>query len=465
MPKRAATALADVVSLARRRGFAYPSGEVYGATRAAWDLGPLGVELRDNLRRQWWRAVVHGRDDVVGLDASIILPPATWVASGHEDGFADPLTECRSCRQRFRVDHLRDGETGDDDGRPADLVSAVCPSCGTRGAWTEPRRFSGLLTTHVGAAEGDEGEGGRHHLRPEAAQGVFLNLANVVTTSRSKPPFGIAQVATCFRNEITPGDFLFRTREFEQMSLAWFVKPGEGPRWHTYWLEERTRWYVDLGIDPDDLRHHEHPRPGPGEHTTHTVDIDFRFGLPGSEWGALEGVTDRADHDLRAHAEASGRDLSFFDQAAGERWLPHVVEPAAGLSRAVMAFLVAAHATDEAPNTKGGVDQRTVLRLDPRLAPVKAAVLPLSRNAELSPRARALATELRASWPVEFDDAGAIGKRYRRQDEIGTPYCVTVDFETLDDEAVTVRERDTMQQTRVPLAGVADLLAQKLRGC
>jgi glycyl-tRNA synthetase len=470
VPKAAPTAVDNVVSLAKRRGFVYPCGEIYGGTRSAWDYGPLGVELKDNIKKQWWKSMVQMRDDVVGLDSSIILPRQTWEASGHVATFSDPLTECQSCHKRFRADHLQEAaaeKQGAKDGQSInpddiDLATIACSNCGTRGAWTEPRQFSGLLKTYLGVVED---ESGLHYLRPETAQGIFLNFANVVTSSRTKPPFGIAQIGKSFRNEITPGNFIFRTREFEQMEMEFFVKPGEDEEWHQYWIDERTRWYVELGIDKDNLRHYEHAQEKLSHYSKRTVDIEYRFRFAGSEWGELEGIANRTDFDLTTHGEASGKDLSYFDQANNERYVPYVIEPAAGLSRSLMTFLVDAYAEDEAPNTKGGVDKRTVLRLDPRLAPVKAAVLPLSRNADLSPKARDLAAELRRGWNVDFDDAGAIGKRYRRQDEIGTPFCITVDFDTLEDDAVTIRERDTMAQSRVPLAGVTAYLAERLVGC
>ncbi len=453
-----------VVSLAKRRGFVFPSGEIYGGTRSAWDYGPLGVELKENIKRQWWKAMVQMREDTVGLDSSIILPRRTWEASGHVATFSDPLTECQSCHKRFRADHLAEEfaeRKGLDDPDEVDLAKLACPNCGTRGAWTEPRQFSGLLKTFLGVVED---ESGLHYLRPETAQGIFLNFANVVTSSRMKPPFGIAQIGKSFRNEITPGNFIFRTREFEQMEMEFFVRPGEDEEWHQYWLDERTAWYVDLGIDPANLRHFEHPVEKLSHYAKRTVDIEYRFKFAGSEWGELEGIANRTDYDLRTHAEASGADLSYFDQAAGERYTPYVIEPAAGLSRSLMTFLVDAYREDEAPNTKGGVDKRTVLGLDPRLAPVKVAVLPLSRNADLTPKARDLAAALRRTWYVDFDDSGAIGRRYRRQDEIGTPYCITVDFETLEDQAVTVRERDSMTQERIGLDAIQGWLAARLLG-
>ncbi|WP_258723669.1 glycine--tRNA ligase [Cellulomonas sp. NS3] len=454
--------LDNVVSLAKRRGFVFPSGEIYGGTRSAWDYGPLGVELKENIKKQWWRTMVTAREDIVGLDSSVILPRQVWVASGHVGVFTDPLTECLSCHKRFREDHMLE-EFEEKKGRAPEngLADIACPNCGTRGRWTEPRDFNMMLKTYVGPIED---ESGLHYLRPETAQGIFVNFANVVTTSRKKPPFGIGQIGKSFRNEITPGNFIFRTREFEQMEMEFFVEPGTDETWHQYWIDTRTDWYTDLGISRENLRHYEHPKEKLSHYSKRTVDIEYRFGFQGSEWGELEGIANRTDFDLSTHSEHSGQDLSYFDQAKNERFVPYVIEPAAGLTRSLMAFLVESYVEDEAPNTKGGVDKRTVLRLDPRLAPVKAAVLPLSRNEQLSPKARDLAAELRRSWNVEFDDAGAIGRRYRRQDEIGTPFCITVDFDTLDDQAVTIRHRDDMSQQRVALDQVTAYLATRLVG-
>jgi glycyl-tRNA synthetase len=451
-----------VTNLAKRRGFVFPSGEIYGGTRSAWDYGPLGVELKENIKRQWWKAMVTGRDDIVGLDSSVILPRQVWVASGHVGVFTDPLTECLSCHKRFREDQLIE-EYEEKKGRAVEngLGDIPCPNCGTRGQWTEPRDFNMMLKTYLGPVED---ESGLHYLRPETAQGIFVNFANAMSTSRKKPPFGIGQIGKSFRNEITPGNFIFRTREFEQMEMEFFVEPGTDEQWHQYWIDTRTDWYVDLGISRDNLRLYEHPQEKLSHYSTRTVDIEYRFGFSGSEWGELEGVANRTDFDLRTHSEHSGQDLSYFDQAKNERWVPYVIEPAAGLTRSLMAFLIEAYSEDEAPNTKGGVDKRTVLRLDPRLAPVKAAVLPLSRHEDLSPVARTLAAELRRLWNVEFDDAGAIGRRYRRQDEIGTPYCITVDFDSLEDQAVTIRSRDTMSQERVSLDQVTAYLGAGLVG-
>ncbi|MDQ0373482.1 glycine--tRNA ligase [Cellulomonas humilata] len=454
--------LDSVVSLAKRRGFVFPSGEIYGGTRSAWDYGPLGVELKENIKRQWWRTMVTSRDDIVGLDSSVILPRQVWVASGHVGVFTDPLTECLSCHKRFREDHMLE-EFEEKKGRVPEhgLADIACPNCGTRGQWTEPRDFNMMLKTYLGPVED---ESGLHYLRPETAQGIFVNFANVSTTSRKKPPFGIGQIGKSFRNEITPGNFIFRTREFEQMEMEFFVEPGTDETWHQYWIDQRTDWYVDLGIARENLRHYEHPAEKLSHYSKRTVDIEYRFQFQGSEWGELEGIANRTDFDLKTHTEHSGQDLSYFDQATNTRYVPYVIEPAAGLTRSLMAFLVESYTEDEAPNTKGGVDVRTVLKLDPRLAPVKAAVLPLSRNESLSPKARDLAAELRKNWNVDFDDAGAIGRRYRRQDEIGTPFCITVDFDTLDDQAVTIRHRDDMTQERVALDKVVGYLAQHLVG-
>lgn len=449
-----------VVNLAKRRGFVFASSEIYGGTRSAWDYGPLGVELKENIRRQWWRSMVRERDDVVGLDSSVILAPQVWEASGHVNAFADPLTECKNCHKRFRADQLLD-EYENKHNKPAEqgLASIGCANCGVKGQFTEPRDFNGMLRTTVGVVED---EGSLHYLRPETAQGIFINFQNVLTSSRKKPPFGIAQTGKSFRNEITPGNFIFRTREFEQMEMEFFVKPGEDETWHDYWLDTRWNWYTDLGINPDNLRKFEHPKEKLSHYSKRTVDIEYRFQFAGSEWAELEGVANRTDFDLKTHGEHSGTDLSYFDQEAGERWVPYVIEPAAGLTRCVLAFLLDAYDEDKAPNSKGGEDIRTVLRLDPRLAPVKVAVLPLSRNAELSPKAKDLAAQLRKRYNVEFDDAGAIGRRYRRQDEIGTPYCVTVDFDTLEDQAVTVRDRDSMEQQRISLDKLDGWLAERL---
>ena len=449
-----------VVNLSKRRGFVFPSSEIYGGTRSAWDYGPLGVELKENIRRRWWQSMVRGRDDVVGLDSSVILAPQVWSASGHINAFVDPLTECKQCHHRHRADQLIEAFEERKGREPnGGLAEISCPNCGTKGQFTEPRDFNGLLKTNIGPVEDDASV---HYLRPETAQGIFVNYANVQTTSRMKPPFGIAQTGKSFRNEITPGNFIFRTREFEQMEMEYFVPPGEDEKWHEYWLEERWDWYVDLGINPDNLRRFEHPTEKLSHYSKRTVDIEYRFRFAGSEWAELEGVANRTDFDLRTHAESSGQRLDFFDQQANERWVPWVIEPAAGLTRCVLAFMLDAYSEDEAPNTKGGVDKRTVMRFDPRLAPIKVAVLPLSRNEKLMPKAKGIAADLRQRWNIDYDDAGAIGRRYRRHDEIGTPFCVTVDFDSLDDSAVTVRDRDSMAQERIGIDRLMDYLQARL---
>ncbi len=451
-----------VVNLSKRRGFVYPSSEIYGGSRSAWDYGPLGVELKENVRRQWWRTMVTGRDDIVGIDSAIILASQVWEASGHVATFSDPLVECLHCHRRYRADHLiEEFEARKGRAPEGGLAEVPCPNCGTRGQYTEPKQFSGMMRTHLGPVEDDSS---LHYLRPETAQGIFVNFLNVLTTSRRKPPFGIAQTGKSFRNEITPGNFIFRTREFEQMEMEYFVEPGTDETWFDYWLEQRWNWHIGLGIDPASLRYFEHPKEKLSHYSKRTIDIEYRFGFGGSEFAELEGIANRTDFDLSTHSKHSGVDLSYFDQEKNERWVPYVIEPALGLTRSVLAFLLDAYSEDEAPNAKGQLEKRTVLRLDRRLAPVKAAVLPLSRNADLSPMARKLAADLRRNWNVEFDDAQAIGRRYRRQDEIGTPFCVTVDFESLDDAAVTVRERDSMSQERVSLDQVEGYLAARLVG-
>ena len=452
-----------VVNLCKRRGLVYPCGEIYGGTRSAWDYGPLGVELKENIKRQWWRTMVTSRPDVVGVDTSVILPRQVWVTSGHVEVFTDPLVESLHTHKRYRADHLLEAYEEKHGHPPANgLADINDPETGQPGKWTEPKSFSGLLKTFLGPVDDVEG---LHYLRPETAQGIFVNFKNVMNSSRMKPPFGIANIGKSFRNEITPGNFIFRTREFEQMEMEFFVKPGEDEEWHQHWIDARHQWYIDLGVNPDNLRLYEHPQEKLSHYSKRTVDIEYAFNFANSKWGELEGIANRTDYDLRVHSEGSGEDLSYFDQETGERWIPYVIEPAAGLGRAMMVFLMDAYHEDEAPNSKGGVDKRVVLKLDRRLAPVKVAVLPLSKKPELSGPAEKLAAELRQFWNVEYDTSGAIGRRYRRQDEIGTPFCVTVDFDTLEDNAVTVRERDTMEQIRVPLDELQGYLAQQLIGC
>ena len=460
-----ASTMDSVISLAKRRGFVYPCGDIYGGTRAAWDYGPLGVELKENIKKAWWNYMVRSREDVVGLDSSVILPPKVWDASGHLKAFTDPLIECLNCHKRLREDDLQEEYAEKHDIAKPDDVSMAdvsCPNCGVKGKWTEPRAFSGLLKTYLGPVDD---ESGLHFLRPETAQGIFINFANVMTTARKRPPFGIGQIGKSFRNEITPGNFIFRTREFEQMELEFFVEPGTDEEWHQYWIDHRFAWYTDLGIKAENLRLYEHPKEKLSHYSKRTVDIEYAFGFENSKWGELEGIANRTDYDLGVHMDASGQKLDYYDQANDKRWIPYVIEPSAGLTRSLMAFLIEAYTEDEAPNTKGGVDKRTVLRLDPRLSPVKVAVLPLSRKDELPEIAQNIAAELRKYWNVEYDDAGAVGRRYRRQDEIGTPFCVTVDFDSLEDQAVTVRERDTMTQERIGRDNLVAYLRDHLPIC
>ncbi|MEU5995779.1 glycine--tRNA ligase [Spirillospora sp. NPDC047418] len=460
---RRSDVLDTIVNLAKRRGLVYPSSEIYGGLRASWDYGPLGVELKNNVKRQWWKSMVQGRDDIVGLDSCVILAREVWEASGHVQAFVDPLTECQSCHKRFRADHLEESYEEKHGRPPANgLADISCPNCGVKGSFTEPKMFNGLLKTYLGPVED---ESGLAYLRPETAQGIFINYLNVQQSARRKVPFGIGQIGKSFRNEITPGNFIFRTREFEQMEMEFFVKPGSDEEWHQYWIDERMQWYVDLGIRKENLRLYEHPQEKLSHYSKRTVDVEYKFDFVGSEWGELEGIANRTDYDLTTHSKASGADLSFFDQESGDRFTPFVIEPAAGVDRCTLTFMMDAYAEDEAPNAKGKLEKRTVMRLDRRLAPVKVAVLPLSRNADLSPKARDLAARLRRNWNVDFDDAGAIGRRYRRQDEIGTPFCVTVDFDTLEDDAVTVRERDSMSQERIAIGQVEAFLAAQLVGC
>lgn len=452
--------LDNVITLAKRRGFVFQAGEIYGGTRSAWDYGPLGAELKENIRQQWWQTFVRSRSDMVGLDSSIILPKAVWEASGHVATFTDPLVECLSCHTRLRQDHLIEAFEAKHGKSPENGMGDInCPKCGTKGQWTEPQNFSGLMKTFLGPVDNEEG---LHFLRPETAQGIFVNFNNVVTAARKRPPFGIGQIGKAFRNEITPGNFIFRTREFEQMEIEFFTHPEDAPKYFDQWVEDCWNWFVDLGINPDNMRKFDVPEDDRAHYSAGTIDLEYNFGFQGNPWGELMGVANRTDYDLGVHNAHSNAKLEYFDQASGERYVPYVIEPSFGLTRSMMAFLVDAYVEDEAPNTKGGVDKRTVLKLDPRLAPVKVAVLPLSKKEDLVPTAKKLQEELSKNWNIDYDDAGAIGRRYRRQDEIGTPFCITVDFDTLEDNAVTIRERDTMTQERVSLDQVKSYLAGKL---
>jgi glycyl-tRNA synthetase len=429
--------MAEIVELCKRRGFVFPSADIYGGIRSSYDYGPHGVALLNNVRDQWWKSMVQYRDDVVGLEASILGPPAVWEASGHLSNFSDPLVECTACNTRHREDHLEDPNT--------------CPACGATGTLSSPRQFNLMFKTHAGPVEG---AGHEVYLRPETAQGMFINYELVRNANRLRLPFGIAQVGKSFRNEITPGNFVFRTREFVQMEMEFFVPPADAATWHEYWLNERMAWYQDLGISPDLLRLRAHEADELSHYSAGTSDVEFHFPFG---WGELEGIANRGDYDLTQHQKHSGARLDYLDPDTGERFTPHVIEPAAGATRAAMAFLIAAWDRDE---VKG--EARDVLRFDPRLAPVKVAVLPLSKKPELIEVSHKLTLDLKRRWATEHDVTQSIGRRYRRQDEIGTPLSVTIDFETLDDDAVTVRDRDTLEQARVPLAGLTRYLDNHL---
>ena len=420
--------LDKVINLAKRRGFIFQSAEIYGGFRSTYDYGPLGVNMLRNVKNTWWKSMVQMRHDVVGLDAAILGPPAVWAASGHLETFTDPLVDCLKCHGRFREDK----------------IDGVCPTCGST-QFTESRAFNLMFKTQAGPVEGD---GATAYLRPETAQGMFTNFMNVLTTSRKKPPFGIAQVGKSFRNEITPQNFVFRTREFEQMELEFFVPPAEADEWYRYWIEQRFNWYLDLGIPADQLRLHEHAKEDLSHYSRGTTDVEYLYPWG---WDELEGIANRGDYDLTQHSTHSGTKLEYYDQTANERYTPYVIEPAAGATRAMMAFLLAAYHEDE---VEGEV--RSVLRLDWRLAPYQVAVLPLSKKPELEGVSEQVLSLLQPHFSCDYDVTQSIGRRYRRQDEVGTPFCITVDFDSLEDHAVTVRDRDTTEQVRVP---IADLLA------
>jgi glycyl-tRNA synthetase len=433
-----------IVSLAKRRGFVFPSSEIYGGMAGFWDWGPLGVELKNNVKTAWWRHIVTLRDDVVGIDAAIVMNPRVWEASGHVAGFSDPMVDCRSCKLRFRADDLK--------GAPSEIA---CPNCGNRGTLTEPRQFNLMFATHVGPVADSASVA---YLRPETAQAMFVQFDNVATSMRRKLPFGIAQQGRSFRNEITPGNFIFRLREFEQMEMEFFVHPRDEDEWFTYWVDARHRWWTDvMGISPERLRLRPHEADELSHYSKQTTDIEYEFPIG---WSELEGVADRTDFDLKAHAAGSGRKLEIFDAEAGEQVVPYVIEPAMGVERAVLTALVDGYAEEQLPK-----ETRVVLRIRPELAPVKAAVLPLLRNRpELVERARRLTADLKPLVAAMYDDTASIGKLYRRQDEIGTPFCVTVDPESLDDGAATIRERDSMTQERVSLDLIPQRVAELVAG-
>jgi glycyl-tRNA synthetase len=428
--------MAKLVSLCQRRGFVFPSSEIYGGLSSCWDYGPLGVELKQNVKQAWWRAVVQERDDIVGLDASILMHPRTWEASGHLEGFKDPLVECKNCHLRWRQDEVK-GKT--------------CPSCG--GELTEPHLFNLMFRTFVGPVED---EASVVYLRPETAQGMFVNFENVVNTTRKRLPFGIAQLGKAFRNEITTGNFIFRCREFEQMEIEYFVKPDSAKQWFDYWLEERTNWYTNLGIKKENLRLRQHTKEELAHYAKECYDIDYLFPMG---WAELEGIANRGDFDLIQHAKFSGKALSYYDEETKEHITPYIIEPSAGVDRSCLAFLCDAYDEDIAEGEK-----RVLLHLHPDLAPVKVAVLPLSRRENLVALAKEVHADLRRHFMTQYDDAQSIGRRYRRQDEVGTPFCVTIDFQSLEDKQVTIRERDSLNQIRVPIAELRKTLQAKLEG-
>jgi len=437
-----------IVSLCKRRGFIFQSSEIYGGLASTYDYGHYGVLLKSNVKAEWWRTVLQQRDDMVALDAAILMHPRTWEASGHLEGFTDPLVQCLGdCKKRWREDHLREAieaEGGDPN------QELRCPQCG--GELSPPRNFNLMFETHMGPVQD---EGSRVFLRPETAQGIFVNFKNVLQFARKKPPFGIAQVGKSFRNEITPGNFIFRTREFEQMEIEFFVPPDEAPVWHQRWMDDRLRWYTDLGIRPDHLQLRKHEGDELSHYSSATSDIEYLFPMG---WSELEGIANRGDFDLKQHAEFSREKMDYVDPGTGERYVPHVIEPSAGADRGTLAFMVDAYDEEEVEGR-----ERVVLRLHPRLAPVKVAVLPLLNKAGQPEKARAIYEELRERMPAEFDSGGSIGKRYRRQDEIGTPWGVTVDHETMDDDTVTLRDRDSLEQTRIPIAELGDELERRLK--
>jgi len=430
-------AMETIVALAKRRGFVFPSSEIYGGFSSTWDYGPLGVELKRNVKAAWWRAMVQERDDVVGLDSAILMAPQVWQASGHLANFSDPLVDCKQCKMRFRADHV---------------AGTRCPNCG--GELTEARNFNLMFKTFVGPVEEDASVA---YLRPETAQGIFVNFLNVQGSMRRKLPFGIAQQGKSFRNEITPGNFIFRTREFEQMEMEFFVRPGEDAQWYAHWREERFNWYTRLGVDPTRLRLRDHEQAELAHYSKATADIEYLFPMG---WGELEGVAHRGDFDLTQHQQASGKDLRYYDDETKTHVLPYVIEPAVGADRATLVFLLDAYREERVEATG---DTRVVLRLHPELAPIKVAIMPLSKKEPLTDLAQAIHRTVRRQYMSQYDQTGgAIGKRYRRQDEIGTPLCITVDFTSLEDQAVTIRERDSMAQIRVPIADLLPALHEKL---
>jgi glycyl-tRNA synthetase len=439
-----ATVMEKLVSLAKRRGFVFQSSEIYGGLGSVWDYGPLGVELKKNLRERWWRSMVHEREDIEGIDAAILMHPRVWEASGHVAGFTDPLTDCRHCKNRFRADDPRLKGTP---GSP----EAQCPVCGSRGTLTEPRLFNLMFKTFMGPVEEAAAV---VYLRPETAQGIYVNYLNVLQSSRQKIPFGIAQVGKAFRNEITPGNFIFRTREFEQMEMQFFVKPGDDERWFEYWRHQRLAWHRALGLTEAKLRFHQHAPDELAHYAKAAFDLQYEFPFG---WQEFEGIHNRTDFDLRRHQEYSGKKLEYVDTASGERFVPFIVETSLGLDRLLLVTLVDAYREETV-----GAESRVVLRLHPGIAPIKAGVFPLVKKDGMPEIARKLHDDLRRRMPVFYDDSGSIGRRYRRQDEAGTPFGITVDGQTLDDHAVTIRDRDTLTQDRIALDQVAPYLGERL---
>lgn len=422
-----------IVSLCKRRGFVFPSSDIYGGLESSWDYGPLGVELKRNVKDVWWHDMVQYRDDVVGIDSNIIMHPRTWEASGHVEGFSDPLVECKACNLRWRS---------------TDLDSDLCQVCGAK--LTEPRMFNLMFKTFMGPVEN---EASVVYLRPETAQGIFVNFENVMNTSRKKLPLGIAQTGKSFRNEITTGNFIFRTREFEQMELEYFVKPGTDEKWFNYWVKERFNWYIKMGINEQHLKLREHSKEELAHYAKGCFDINYLFPMG---WSELEGIANRGDFDLSQHSKFSGKNLSYFDEESQERYIPYVIEPSCGVDRTILAVLIDAYSEEE---VRG--EQRVVLRIKPELAPIKVAVLPLSRNEKLIPLSREVHAEVRRHFMSQYDDSQSIGRRYRRQDETGTPLCVTIDFQSLEDNQVTIRDRDSMEQERIPIANLVETLKKK----
>jgi glycyl-tRNA synthetase len=451
-----------IVAFCKRRGFVYQSSEIYGGIRSSYDYGPLGVEMKRNIKEEWWRRMVHMREDMVGLDSAIIMHPRVWEASGHTETFNDMLVESRTSKRRYRADHLIEDATGiDAEGLSSEELTRIIqeddrvkdPVDGGRD-FAPVRPFNLMFETYMGPVKTPENLA---YLRPETAQGIFVNFKNVLQTSRVKVPFGIAQQGKSFRNEITPGNFIFRTREFEQMEMEFFVEPGTDEEWHEYWIEERFNWYLDLGLREENLRRYEHPQEKLSHYSKRTVDIEYDYASVG--WSELEGIANRTDFDLKQHAAYSGENLEYFDQATNNRYVPYVIEPAVGPDRIMLAFLVDAYTEEEVNG-----EARTVLKLHPRIAPTKAAVFPLSKKEPVSTIARELYDDLKGDYRLFYDDSGSIGRRYRRQDEAGTPFCVTVDFDTIDDKKVTIRDRDSLEQERVPIEAVRDRLKALISG-